>query len=183
MASVRELKSRWQIRFYDAKREPKRTTNSVRKSNFPTRSKAEWRQQLYDRGEYNPWVQNHPSDTAGQDTVTVGEAVEQYIEDKTRAGERSERRGWSEQSVRNKGSILRDFARRVGRGRLVEHLTPEDPRGFIYRKTSATPRCGRTTPCLAPERRGWRAEACRSWRCPARWRPRDASPAGAHESS
>ena len=94
MASVRELKSRWQIRFYDAKREPKRTTNSVRKSNFPTRSKAEseaeWRQQLYDRGEYNPWVQNHPSDTAGQDTVTVGEAVEQYIEDKTRAGERGE---------------------------------------------------------------------------------------------
>ena len=119
-------------------REPERTTNSVRKSNFPTRSKAEseaeWRQQLYDRGEYDPWVQDHPSDTAGQDTVTVGEAVEQYIEDKTRAGERGERRGWSEQSVRNKGSILRDFAQRVGRGRLVEHLTPEDPRGFIYRE-------------------------------------------------
>ena len=138
MASVRELKSRWQIRFYDAKREPKRTTNSVRKSNFPTRSKAEseaeWRQQLYDRGEYDPWVQDHPDDTAGQDTVTVGEAVEQYIEDKTRAGERGEQRGWSEQSVRNKGLILRDFAQRVGRGRLVEHLTPEDLRGFIYRE-------------------------------------------------
>jgi integrase len=85
-------------------------------------------------GSTIPGSKDHPDDTAGQDTVTVGEAVERYIEDKTRAGERGERRGWSEQSVRNKGSILRDFAQRVGRGRLVEHLTPEDLRSFIYRE-------------------------------------------------
>ena len=138
MASVRELKTKWQLRFYDAKREPKRTTNSVRKSEYPTRAQAEkeaeWRSQLYDRGEYDPWVQDHPDDTAGQDTVTVGEAVQAYVEDKARAGRRGERRGWGDTTLRNQRPILEDFASRVGHNRLLEHLTPQDLRAFIYRE-------------------------------------------------
>jgi integrase len=138
MASVRELKTVWQIRFFDGKRKPSRTTNSIPKAEHKTRSQAEseaeWRQQLYDRGEFDPWVQERPSDTAGSDALTIGEAVEKYIEDKTEAGRRGERRGWSKRSIQNKGSILRDFARKTGRGRLVSHLTPEDLRTFIYRE-------------------------------------------------
>ena len=40
IASLRELKTAWQIRFYDANRHPKRTTNSISKGGH-TRAEAE----------------------------------------------------------------------------------------------------------------------------------------------
>ena len=137
MASVRELKTRWQLRFYDASRSPQRTTNSIRKSEYSTRSQAEkeaeWRERLYEKGEYDPWTQERPSDLQGTDHLTVGEAISQYVQDKTEAGERGERRGWSETSAKNAKAILEDFARRVGQNRLVEHLSESDLRSFVYR--------------------------------------------------
>lgn len=136
MPSVRELKTKWQLRFYDASREPSRTTNSVRKSEY-TRAQAEkeadWREQLYERGEYDPWTQERPSDLQGVDQVTVGEAIERYVSDKREAGERGERRGWSKATATNAEAILSDFARRVGRNRLAEHVSESDLRQFIYR--------------------------------------------------
>lgn len=136
MASVRELKTRWQLRFFDASRDPERTTNSVRKSEYTraqAEKEAEWREQMYERGEYDPWTQERPSDLQGTEQLTVGEAIEQYVADKREAGERGERRGWSETSARNAEAILKDFARRVGQNRLAEHLSEADLREFIYR--------------------------------------------------
>lgn len=137
MASVRELKTRWQIRFYDAKRNPQRTTNSIAKSEYTesqAEEEAEWRQQLYDRGEYDPWVQDRPGSLQSDNArVTVGQAIERYIRDKTEAGERGERRGWSESTAQRYKATLRHFARKTGKERLLQHLTPQDIRDFVYR--------------------------------------------------
>jgi hypothetical protein len=57
VAFIYELETRWQLRFYDVSRDPQRTTNSVRKSEY-TRAQAEkeadWREQMYERGGYDP---------------------------------------------------------------------------------------------------------------------------------
>lgn len=137
MASLRELKTRWQFRWYDSTRDPKRTQNSVLKSEYPTEARArkemQWREQLYERGEYDPWTQDRPSDLQGTEQITVGEAIEKYVADKTEAGRRGERRGWSEATATNAEAILKDFARRVGHNRLAEHLSESDLSQFIYR--------------------------------------------------
>ena len=52
MPFIRELSGYWQLRFYDASREPKRTRNSIRKSTRPqAEKKAAWHQQLYEYGD------------------------------------------------------------------------------------------------------------------------------------
>lgn len=137
MASLRELKTKWQIRWYDSSRDPERTQNSVLKSEYCTEAQArqemQWREQLYERGEYDPWTQERPSDLQGVEQVTVQDAINRYVQDKTEAGKRGERRGWSEATATNAEAILRDFARRVGKNRLAEHVSEGDLRQFIYR--------------------------------------------------
>lgn len=136
MASLRELKTVWQIRFYDSRRDPKRTTNSIPKSDYTraeAEEEAEWRQQLYDRGEYDPWVQDRPGELIEAEHVTVSDAIDRYITDKTEAGKRGERRGWAEGTAQRYKPVLRAFARSVGSSRLLHHLTADDIRGYVYR--------------------------------------------------
>lgn len=85
---MRPLKTVWQIRFSDASRSPQRTTNIIPKSEYSERE-ANWRQQLYDRGKYDPWTQNDPDDAAeaaATDHLTLHDAVEQYMNAKREAG-------------------------------------------------------------------------------------------------
>jgi len=147
MASVRpkdHLKTKWQIRYKDRNREPQYATDSLwKKEHAPegadgyteaqAKKEAEWRQQLYRRGKFDPWVQDAPGDLVEDEQVTVGEAIDRYVEDKTAAGERGERRGWSKSTAQRYRPTLRKFARDVGRSRLLSHLTADDIRGFVYR--------------------------------------------------
>lgn len=139
MASVRPedyLEDVYQIRFHDGRRDPPRTTNSLLKSEYSyaeAQEEANWRQQLYDRGEFDPWVQDRPGELTRDEHVTVGEAIGRYVEDKTEAGRRGERRGWSESTAKRYRPTLQKFARDVGESRLLSHLTADDIRAFVYR--------------------------------------------------
>lgn len=89
MASVHDdLKTVWQLRFRDSHRDPPETQNPIPKSEYTyaeAQDEAQWREQLYERGKFDPWVQAHPGDLVEEDHVTVGEAIERYVEDKTKA--------------------------------------------------------------------------------------------------
>ena len=138
MASVRALKTVWQLRFYDADRTPQTTTNSVPKEAY-TRAEAEreadWREQLYERGMYDPWRQDHPHEAAtaaASEQLTVLEAVNDYIQAKREAGRRGEAGGWTANTYKETSARLRSFARDVGANRLVQHLDKQDMTGWIY---------------------------------------------------
>lgn len=135
MASVRELKTKWQIRFCDAHRDPKRTTNSIPKAEYPTRTQAEneaeWRQQLYDRGKFDPWVQDHP-DQAATSRIGMLDAVERYVEAKREAGRRGEAGGWGEKTYRSDAPILEDFAHHVGAQTLLENVQRGHVQRWVY---------------------------------------------------
>jgi hypothetical protein len=67
MASLRELKTVWQLRYYESSRTPKEAADSLPKDEYTEREaekEAEYRQQLYDRGEYDPWTLAEPSQAA-----------------------------------------------------------------------------------------------------------------------
>ena len=135
MASVRPLKTVWQLRFYDADRSPQTTTNSIPQSEYTKREaerEADWRQQLYDRGRYDPWTQAHP-DAAAEQHLTVHDAVEQYLEAKRDAGERGESGGWTPKTYRSSASVVRAFARHVGVNTLVSRITERHVRTWVYR--------------------------------------------------
>jgi len=85
MASVRPedfLETVYQIRFHDDRRDPPCTTNSLPKPDYTyaeAQEEAQWRQQLYDRGEFDPWTQERPGELVQEEHVTVGEAIERYV--------------------------------------------------------------------------------------------------------
>ena len=82
MASLRSLKTKWQLRYYDSHRTPKEATDSLSKDTYTEREaekEAEYRQQLYDRGEYDPWTQAEPGAAAeAKDDPTLKELAELY---------------------------------------------------------------------------------------------------------
>jgi len=140
MASVRELKTVWQIRYRDRGRDPSETTDSISKEEYTeadAEDEAQWRQQLYDRGKYDPWVQEKPDGPVVTSTLTVKEATERYVEKKREAGKRGEAGGWSEKTERADAPVLRQFCRHVGPGRLARKLRPQELQSWVYREDLA----------------------------------------------
>lgn len=139
MASLRSLKTKWQIRYYDSSRQPKETTDSLPKegpgsyTKAEARSEAEYRQQLYDRGEYDPWTQAGPGQAArtGEDP-TLKELAELYVKEKRQAGRRGEAGGWTEKTYTSDGPILKDFARKTGPSLQASRLRTSHIRSFVY---------------------------------------------------
>ena len=135
MASVRELKTTWQLRFYDESRTPTETTQSVPKSEYTesqAREEADWRQHLYDRGEHDPWVQDHPGQAARSESLTLQEAVERYVEEKRAAGRRGEQGGWSEKTYRSDAQKLRAFALDAGPRTLLSNVRRSHVQNWVY---------------------------------------------------
>jgi site-specific recombinase XerD len=135
MASVRELKTTWQLRFYDESRTPTETTQSVPKSEYTeaqAREEAGWRQHLYDRGEHDPWVQDHPGQAAQVESLTLQEAVERYVEKKRAAGRRGEKGGWSEKTYRSDAQKLRAFALHAGPRTLLSNVRRSHVQNWVY---------------------------------------------------
>ena len=169
MASVRPLKTKWQIRYKDRSRQPTETTDSLSKDEYTeaeAEDEARWRQQLYDRGKYDPWLQPEPDAAVVKEHLTVQEAVGRYIEEKRKMGERGEAGGWSEKSVRSDGPVLRQFSRYVGPSHLIENLRTTQLRAWIYQERLApTTRYTRWLKLCAMVRfwddRDWMAEAPR----------------------
>jgi integrase len=137
MASLRELKTVWQIRYKDRSRSPVEITDSVPKDEYSeeeARKEAEFRQQLYDRGQYDPWVQDEPGAAVRPDThLTILQAARTYADARRDAGKRGERGGWTAKTYKPEKNLLEQFARHVGAQRLVEHVQIEHIRSFVYR--------------------------------------------------
>lgn len=138
MASLRELKTKWQIRYYDARRDPNRTTDSIDKAEYTeseAESEAEYRQQLYDRGRYDPWTQAKPGAAAraGHD-LTLQELAKLYVEEKQEAGRRGEAGGWTEKTYKSDAPILKDFARKTGPGLQASRLRTSHIRSWVYQE-------------------------------------------------
>lgn len=140
MASLRERKTVWQLRFRDRSRSPSETTDSLPKEEYTeaeAEDEAQWRQQLYDRGKYDPWVQADPDSVVVKEHLTVKEAVERYIDAKREAGERGEAGGWSEKTVSSDGPVLRQFSRHVGPSHLISNLRTTQLQDWIYQERLA----------------------------------------------
>ena len=54
------------------------------------KDEAAWCQQLYNRGKYAPWHQDHSDQAHVDEHLTVGDAVERYVQKNREAGERGE---------------------------------------------------------------------------------------------
>jgi site-specific recombinase XerD len=139
VASLRSLKTKWQIRYFDSSRQAKETTDSLPRegpdayTEAEARSEAEYRQQLYDRGEYDPWTQAEPGQAArtGEDP-TLKRLAELYVEEKRRAGRRGEAGGWTEKTYQSDSPILKDFARKTGPSLQASRLRTSHIRAFVY---------------------------------------------------
>lgn len=73
MPSLRELETVWQIRYRDRSRSFQETTDSLPKDEYTeaeAKDEADWRQQLYDRGKYDPWSQEEPGAAAVSGRLT-----------------------------------------------------------------------------------------------------------------
>ena len=136
MASLRELKTKWQIRYYDGSRDPSRTTDSIEKTEYTeseAESEAEYRQQLYDRGRYDPWTQAEPGAAARVgDDPTLKELADLYVEEKRQAGRRGEAGGWTKKTYQSDAPILKDFARKTGPSLQASRLRTSHVRQFVY---------------------------------------------------
>ena len=136
MASVRELKTKWQLRYYDSHRIPKEATDSFPKDTYTEREaikEAEYRQQLYDRGEYDPWTQAEPGAAAkAEDDPTLQELAELYTQEKRRMGRAGMAGGWTEKTYKSDGPILKNFARKTGPNLQASRLRTSHIRSFVY---------------------------------------------------
>lgn len=80
MVWIRELKTVWQIRYSAPDRNE--TTESLPKSEYTrpeAKREADWRQQLYDRGKYDPWTQDSPDAAAIGGNDYMGRLLSQQI--------------------------------------------------------------------------------------------------------
>lgn len=139
MATVRELKTKWQLRFYDAKRSPGETTVSLPKTLFSRRRDAEKEanrlQALYDySGDFDPWTQDYPGQkTTEREAVSLSDLAERYITEKEEAGKRGQRGGWTPATKHGKASNVRAFTRMAGEDKLPSDLTEKDVRAYVFR--------------------------------------------------
>jgi integrase len=163
MPHVKEKKTVWTIVYHDRSRDPEWAYDSLRKSEHTeaeAENEADWRDHLYRRGQYDPWVQDGPDAPAVDDQLTVMEAVEEYLKEKLDAGRRGEASGWSEKTHRSDAPVLRQFADDAGPNLLVSHLQPAHLREWVYKERLAqTTRVTRWSKLCAMvrfwEKRGW----------------------------
>ena len=137
MRHIRELKTRWQIRFYDASREPPEVSFSFQKHLYSRRQIQRLRDTLYverDRG-WNPWTGVLPNQQTppSEKPTSLLRAVESYCRAKRLRGQRGQKGGWSEGTYKNYRTTLRGFAQYVGSGRQVVTLTTGDIEKWIFR--------------------------------------------------
>jgi integrase len=144
VASVREQKTGWAVRFYDAARRPKTARVTIPKVQFPRERdadrEAERLQGLYDYSasgerQFDPWVQDWPGadEATGAGGTTLREAVRAYCRHKRRLGKKDLRGGWNEGTEHRNRSQLEDFAERSGGHRLTRDLTQKDAERFLFR--------------------------------------------------
>jgi site-specific recombinase XerD len=139
MASVRPegyLDDYYQIRFYDSHRSPKETADSLPKSEYTwaeAEKEADYRQALYDRGEYDPWAQAEPGAAAkAKGDPPLQELAELYVEEKRRMGRLGQAGGWTEKTYRSDAPILRRFASVVGPGLQASRLRTAHIEEYVY---------------------------------------------------
>ena len=143
MANIRENppgSGNYYVRFRSRSRKPDEKNIPIDDRLYPTardrKLLKEELELLYRKGEYDPWTDGNPdarrAGPAGG--VPVGDAIEEFIRFKTRAGKRGEQRGWSEKTAASAPFIYRHFARRVGQHRLTTSLTQDDLARYIYRE-------------------------------------------------
>ena len=137
MRHIRELKTRWQIRFFDASRTPKEVSFSFQKHLYSKRQIEHLRNTLYvkrDEG-WDPWTGILPSQDAPPETrmITVLQAVDAYSKHKRLRGQRGQRGGWSDRTYKKYLPTLRGFALFAGATRTASSLTTKDIERWIFR--------------------------------------------------
>lgn len=130
-----ERGNRYVARFRDRSRDPANAYVSLDASAWTktdARAYARELQVLYDKGEWDPWTQNHPHDRDAGREPTIGEALADYIDEKVKAGQRGETGGWSDATRKGKETVLQAFARHAGIHDLISDLGFEDMRSYVY---------------------------------------------------
>lgn len=137
MASLRELKTCWQVRYYDSARSPTETTDSLPKRDY-TRAEAEaeadWRQQLYDRRKYDPWSEEAPGLGARPERITVMEAARAYVQKKREMGRRGQAGGWTEKTMAGDAPVVEAFADMVGPSTLIHKIRRGHIADYVYQE-------------------------------------------------
>ncbi len=137
MKHIRELKTKWQIRFTDNTRAPCEVSFGFKRSLYSKRQIEKLRDELYvecDRG-WDPWSGVLPWERSVKQErriLTVLGAVTAYCEHKCALGRRRQQGGWNAQTYQNYLTNLKAFARGVGATRRVSTLKTEDLSDFIF---------------------------------------------------
>lgn len=142
MASIRPLKTGWQVRWYDKTRTPHRTTTFLPKDRFPRKRDAEKEKQRLEglyayTDEFDPWHQDYPGAPEATGGMGLADAVDRYTDEKREAGKRGERGGWSENTYKGTAPNLEAFARKSIGNDDLHSLTKEHTRAHIYREDVA----------------------------------------------
>ena len=139
MKHIRDLSTRWQIRFKDAGRSPREVSFSFDKASFTRRQIQRQRDELrylWQRGEWDPWSGRLPGVEEAR-PVTLLEAVQAYCAHKRDLGRRRQQGGWNAKTLSTYRVELAYFARRTGETRLAARLTERDLERFIHDESIA----------------------------------------------
>ena len=135
---VRELRTRWQIRFTDNRRRPKEKTFSFRKTLFSRREIIQERNRLYAAWHqgWDPWSGVLPGQ-AGSGPITLTEAIERYCTHKRGLGQKGQQGGWNARTEKDYRLRLGAFARLAGPHRRITELASADLERYIFEQGTA----------------------------------------------
>lgn len=134
---IRELKTRWQIRFRDGSRHPKEVHFSFPKHQYAERDVIEKRDELYVawRTGWDPWSGVLPGENEINRPVKLITAIEDFCHSKRLRGQRGQRGGWASQANYKRNlTLLRKFADMTGQNRLVDDVRTKDFEDFIFQE-------------------------------------------------
>lgn len=131
---IRELSTKWQMRFYDAKRNPTEKTFHFDKDSFNRRQIKRKRDDLryqWQNGDWDPWSGFLPGQEAPK-ALTLRGAIDAYCAHKKLLGQRGLRGGWNKNTHQDYSLELKLFARRTGPHKLIATLSSEEVEDFLF---------------------------------------------------
>ena len=135
---VRELRTRWQIRFTDSRRRPKEKTYSFRKALYGRRAIIQERNRLYAAWQqgWDPWSGVLPGQAAGR-AITLREAIDRFCTYKRQLGQKGQQGGWNARTAKDYRLRLGAFVRLVGPAQRATELTTADLERYIFQEDIA----------------------------------------------
>ncbi|GAB5521388.1 MAG: hypothetical protein RhofKO_36390 [Rhodothermales bacterium] len=133
--NVSDRGNEWHIRFRSRSRRPQEVSFTYEKRLWSITKIEGERDRLvyaYKHEGWDPWSGRLPGQKGGG-TLSVDDAVTEYIAHKTRMGQKNLRGGWSARTASTYAHVLHAFTLKIGGDLPIGSVTEADLDGWIYR--------------------------------------------------